>query len=275
MDHLVYAQVYMSDLTRIDDMNAMWAQYFPLNAPARSVVGVAHMPLDTRVEISAVAVRDLTKKQVVKVRGVSSRTTVSPAVYAAGRVYLSGVLGRDAGTARLPDSLEEQVKLAAEHSAVILAGAGRKPSDLLTTVYITARMPVEIAERGLRKAGYKDFVLVPVTDIPLRSNIEITGIAARDLRMQSGRGDTKAVLAGFADLRDAVVSNVYIDSIVNFQSMNEAYKPFFPTMPPARTTVQPFTEADHGEHAGAGERPRVQPLHKGLHGNLITILSLK
>lgn len=44
--------------------------------------------------------------------------------------------------------------------------------------------------------------------------------------------------ASGATLADVVKCNVYLADRKDFAAMNEAYKEFFPTDPPARTTVE-------------------------------------
>ncbi len=65
-----------------------------------------------------------------------------------------------------------------------------------------------------------------------------------------GRGDvvaqTRQVLsnvrsvieAAGATMQDVVKCNVYLSDISTFQQMNQVFAEFFPTQPPARTTVQ-------------------------------------
>ena len=49
----------------------------------------------------------------------------------------------------------------------------------------------------------------------------------------------KAILdAAGSSLDRAVKTTVYLDDIRNFSAMNEVYATFFPTDPPARTTIQ-------------------------------------
>ena len=38
MDHVVYTQVYLEDLTKYDELNAVFAAYFPKAPPARAVL---------------------------------------------------------------------------------------------------------------------------------------------------------------------------------------------------------------------------------------------
>ena len=70
MEHVVYAHVYMKDLAGVDGMNRAWRAAFPANPPARVVLGVAKMPVDTPVEVTVVAVRDLAAKRTIRAFGV-------------------------------------------------------------------------------------------------------------------------------------------------------------------------------------------------------------
>ena len=58
MEHVVYTQVYMEDISKYGEMNRVFARAFPKTPPARAVLGVAKLP-DTSIQINAVAVRDL------------------------------------------------------------------------------------------------------------------------------------------------------------------------------------------------------------------------
>ena len=56
LDHVVKTTVFLQDIGEFSRMNAVYAEFFPENPPARSAVQVAALPLGGRVEIEAVAV---------------------------------------------------------------------------------------------------------------------------------------------------------------------------------------------------------------------------
>jgi len=62
MDHVVYSQVYLADVSQVEGLDKVWREVFPSNAPARAVLGVKRMPTETPVEINAVAVLDLKRR---------------------------------------------------------------------------------------------------------------------------------------------------------------------------------------------------------------------
>ncbi len=59
LDRVVKMTVFMTDLSDFKRMNAVYAEYFPTDPPARSAFGVPALPLGAAIEMEAVAlVRD-------------------------------------------------------------------------------------------------------------------------------------------------------------------------------------------------------------------------
>jgi 2-iminobutanoate/2-iminopropanoate deaminase len=56
LSHVAKTTVFMADLGEFAKMNAVYAEFFPESAPARSTVQVAALPKGGRVEIECVAV---------------------------------------------------------------------------------------------------------------------------------------------------------------------------------------------------------------------------
>ena len=237
MEHIVYTQIYLADINNYDAMNQVYTSYFK-TPPARSVIGVARMPTDTPVEISAVAIRSGKRSALT----VGSTAEASSAIKAGERAYISGVLGRRADTRRIPDSPSEQVKLAVQNLDTVLKQVNLKKLDF-ANIYITEKvLPADVA--GVAKLA-KTAVVVTTTSLPMGANVEITGFVAPDLEMAVATGTTEDVfnqLKSKLNLSNAVVGNVYIDDIDNFVAMNKVYASFFPADPPTRTTVQPTSK---------------------------------
>lgn len=57
MNHVLKITCFISDMENFAAMNAVYAEFFPTEPPARSCVQVARLPKDALVEIEAVAVR--------------------------------------------------------------------------------------------------------------------------------------------------------------------------------------------------------------------------
>jgi 2-iminobutanoate/2-iminopropanoate deaminase len=55
LEHVVKTTVFMADMGEFARMNAIYAEFFTQNPPARSAVQAAALPLGGRVEVEAVA----------------------------------------------------------------------------------------------------------------------------------------------------------------------------------------------------------------------------
>jgi reactive intermediate/imine deaminase len=276
MEHIVYAHVYLKDIAGVDDMNRVWRETFPKNPPARVVVGIEKMPVDTPVEITVVAVRDLAAKRVVEPGPLESR-----GVLTADRLYISGCPSVDA-------------------MSEVLKAAGLDLRHLaFVNPYLTAKMPA--AQMNADYAKHFEF-----GNTPARATIEMaalpgglpavfTGVAARDLAQRRAVrpknmapsptaspcvwiGDTmfcsaksgfipgpnsgiyastvetqvrqtmRNLLDGLEEggmtLENVVATNVYLDDIGEFARMNKVYAEYFGKTPPTRTTIQPFPSVE-------------------------------
>lgn len=57
LDRVVKATVFLAHMEDFATMNNIYAEFFPLQPPARSTVGVAQLPRGALVEIEAIALR--------------------------------------------------------------------------------------------------------------------------------------------------------------------------------------------------------------------------
>jgi 2-iminobutanoate/2-iminopropanoate deaminase len=57
LETVVKTTVFMQDLSEFSNMNAVYAEFFPVDPPARSAVQVAALPKGAAVEIEAIALR--------------------------------------------------------------------------------------------------------------------------------------------------------------------------------------------------------------------------
>jgi len=54
--NVVKTTVFLKNMAQFAEMNAIYAQYFPENPPARSTIEVARLPKDADIEIELIAV---------------------------------------------------------------------------------------------------------------------------------------------------------------------------------------------------------------------------
>jgi enamine deaminase RidA (YjgF/YER057c/UK114 family) len=185
LDHVVFTQVYLTGRVNEDELNHVWRGVFSKNPPARSTIGVARL-LGTPVEVAAVAVKDLSRKRRVAPPGYPESSPISPGVMVGDRLYLSGFLGRDINTGKIPDDPAAQVELSLDRMHQTLIAAGMDYRNLVfVNPYLTDKVPINIINRAY--ASHFQFGDTPasatleVTSLPNGANIEFSGIAVRDL----------------------------------------------------------------------------------------------
>jgi reactive intermediate/imine deaminase len=179
MEHIVYAQVYLKDLGAYDGMHRAWRKAFPNNPPARATLGVFRMPTDTPVEITVVAVRDLSQKRVVDAPGLSADRTVSPGVLTGDRLYISGFPGRGTDPAA-------QVRLSLDAMGAVLKAAGMDFRHMVfVNPYLTAAMPTGVMNQEYAKrfefGNTPARATIKVAGLPDGAAVTFTGVAVRDL----------------------------------------------------------------------------------------------
>lgn len=185
MQHVVYCQVYLHDISNYDAMDRIWREYFPKAPPARSVLGVHRMPTDTPVEISAVAFRDLSGRKSIVPSAYPRNLSWTPGIVAGGRLYLSGVFGTDVATGKVPEDTAAQVHLALDNLKQILTAAG---IDFRHVVFVNPYLTDRASDQmNAIYAKHFEFGNTParatirVASLPAGNTIEFTGVAVMDL----------------------------------------------------------------------------------------------
>jgi reactive intermediate/imine deaminase len=184
MEHVVYTQVYLEDMANYERMEGVWKRFFPKNPPARAVLGVHKLP-GTPYEVTAVAFRDLSRTKRIVPSGISQNLTWTPGVMAGERFYMSGFLGCDPATGRIPENPEAQVQLALDNMKQTLAAAGL---DFRHVVFVNPYQ-TDKASPEMNKIYAKHFefgdtpgrATIRVKSLPGGNTIEFTGVAIADL----------------------------------------------------------------------------------------------
>ena len=182
MEHVVYTQLYLQDIGNYEAAGPILAEYFGKNPPARATLGVHRMPVGTPVEISAVVVRDLARKKPIVPPGYQSVGPLVPGVQVGDRLYISGFLGRDPGTGKIPDEPAAQVQLALDRFKAVLTAAGMDFRNVVfVNPYLTSKMPMEAMNRVYAKqfefGNTPARATIEVAALPHGANIEFTGVA--------------------------------------------------------------------------------------------------
>lgn len=188
MEHVVYTQVYLEDIKKYAELNAVFAEYFPKNPPARAVLGAARNP-GGPIQISAVGVRSLTGRQTIFPPNFKSDEPVSPGVLTQDRLFVSGMAGIDPTNGKVPDDPAAQVDFALDRLQAVVKAAGLELSNMVfVNPYLTPQIPTRVMNQ--KYAQRFEFGNTParatieVTSLPRGAHIEYTGVAVRDLHQR-------------------------------------------------------------------------------------------
>ena len=185
MDHVVYVQVYLDDMSRYDALDKAFAEYFPKVAPARGVLGVARLP-EPSVQINAVAVRDLKGKQAVELPNFKPNKAYSFGMLTHDRLFVSTMLGSDPANGNVPANPATQVDFELDHLKMVVEAAGLTLSNMVfVNPYLTSEIPMRIMnEHYARRFEFGNTpgrATIQVSSLPEGAHIAYTGVAVRDL----------------------------------------------------------------------------------------------
>jgi 2-iminobutanoate/2-iminopropanoate deaminase len=232
LGHVVSVQLYLADLAMLPEVEKVYNEFFPQSAPARVVVGTVRMPTGTPIEMTAVAVKDISKKRVAP-----------EGVWAGSRLYLNGIAAPSVAEAR-------GLLNAALHKAGLSARALVFLNTYTTGKAAGAEVPVLALPGGAivaLSAIASTSAGKPAED-GCREDANTLYCEARPASASGSIADqtreafmsVKARLEshGF-HLGDIAATNVWLNDLEEFQAMNAVYASFFTDAFPTRTTIQP------------------------------------
>lgn len=184
-DNIVYLQVYCEDLSHYDQLNAVFAEYFTKNPPARSVLGVSRVPVPP-IQITAVAVRDVKGIQPVSVPGWQVSKAYSAGMLTHDRLFISTMPGKDPITGTLPEGPAAQVDTALARIGAVLKAAGLDYANMVfVNPYLTPAIPMRVMnEHYARRFEFGNTpgrATIQVSSLPEGAQIAYTGVAVRDI----------------------------------------------------------------------------------------------
>lgn len=188
MEHVVYTQVYLEDISKYQEVNDVFAEVFSKTPPARAVLGVAKLP-ESGVQINAVAVRNLAERRAVFPPAYKSGESASPGVLTHDRLFLSAMPGSDPSTGKVPDDPSAQVDFALDRMKAVVEAAGL---DLRNMVFVNPYLTADIPTRVMNQRYAQRFefgntparATIEVSSLPGGVHIEYTGVAVRDLKLR-------------------------------------------------------------------------------------------
>jgi enamine deaminase RidA (YjgF/YER057c/UK114 family) len=188
MENVVYTQVYLEDVSKYDEMNVAFAEYFPKTPPARAVLGVARVP-ELPVQISAVAVRNLAGRRAIRPTNYRSDESSSPGILTHDRLFISSMPGSDPVSGKIPEDPAAQVDLALDRVDAVVKAAGLDLRHMVfVNPYLTREIPMRVMnERYARRFEFGNTparATIEVSSLPGGAHIEYTGVAVRDLQQR-------------------------------------------------------------------------------------------
>ena len=185
MEHVVYVQVYLQDISKNDQLKKAFAEYFGKSQPAQAVLGVARIP-ESSILINAVVVRDLEGKKPVYPPNSMSEDSAPPGMLTHDRLFVSSMAGADPVSGKIPDDPAAQVDLALDRVEAVVKAAGL---DLKNMVFVNPYLTTDIPSRVMNEHYARRFefgntparATIEVSSLPGGAHIEYTGVAVRDL----------------------------------------------------------------------------------------------
>ena len=188
MEHVVYTQVYLEDISKYHEMDSVFAEYFGKTPPARAVLGVARIP-EPAIKINAVAVRNLAGRRAVYPPNVKADESAPPGILTHDRLFVSAMPGSDPVTGKVPEDPAAQVDLALDRMQAVLKAAGLELANMVfVNPYLTAEIPMRVMNqhyaRRFEFGNTPARATIDVSSLPGGAHIEYTGVAVRDLKQR-------------------------------------------------------------------------------------------
>ncbi len=183
MEHVVKSFVYLEDHDKFAEFNKAYAEFFKKDPPARTTLGVAEVPGESRVEITCIAYSDPAGRK--RIGDPPTGLPFSPGILAGDTLYISGK-GDQLPDGSHPANFEAQVRQAMRNVETTLKQAGLDFRHVVMShVFLDKAANLEAANKvygEFFKEGDEPACATVLVDwIPGGSHVEVTCIATTDL----------------------------------------------------------------------------------------------
>jgi enamine deaminase RidA (YjgF/YER057c/UK114 family) len=183
LEHVVKSFVYLEDHDKYDDLNKYYGEFFPNAPPARTTLGVAQVPGDSRLEITCIAYADLAQRKQIGQQPMGR--PYSPGILAGDTLYVSGK-GDQLPAGGHPATFEEQVRQCMRNVEATLKEAGLDFRNVVMShVFLddpkNAQAAAKVYGEFVQAGSEPACATVLVDWIPGGSHVEVTCIATTDL----------------------------------------------------------------------------------------------
>jgi 2-iminobutanoate/2-iminopropanoate deaminase len=229
MEHVVKSFVYLEDHDKFGELNKHYAEFFKNDPPARTTLGVAQVPGDSRLEITCIAYSDLAGKK--RIGDPPAGLPFSPGILAGDTLYISGK-GDHLPDGSHPATFEEQVRQAMRNVETTLKQAGLDFRHVVMShVFLDKYDNLAVANKVYNEffqAGNEPACATVFVDwIPGGSHVEVTCIATTDLSARkvvrpAGRKDAPVDAAVTASPAVWAGHTLYLSGLSGIQSTDGA-----------------------------------------------------
>ena len=140
MANVVFVNPYLTSKIPMKAMNESYAKRFEFgNTPGRATIEVTGLPLDSQIEFTGVAVRDLKNRAAIRPKNMPPSPTASPCVFASDTLYCSAksgfIPGLNGGV--FTSTVDQQLRQTMRNLLDNLEEAGMTFDDVVSTnVYL-------------------------------------------------------------------------------------------------------------------------------------------
>ncbi len=189
-EHVVKAQVFMTDLMNFNGFDEVWKEFFPRRPPPRTTVGTTGLLVkDTLVEIDLIAALPSAKAQTIAVPDIPKPLAhYSPAVRVGDLVFAAGQIASDYKTGVPPEAkvdpafpfygsdIKRQTRYVLENLARTFKAAGTSMDNVVKA---------QVFHTDLRNfngfdEAWKEFFPTP----PPRTTVGTTGLLVKDALLE-------------------------------------------------------------------------------------------
>ena len=188
MEHVVYTQVYLEDISKYGEMNGVFARGLPQNAAGASGArrGQTSRLIDSdqcRCGARSGGAAGGSPP------GYKSDEPASPGILTRDRLFVSGMPGSDPASGKVPDDPAAQVDFALDRMKAVAEAAGLDLSHMVfVNPYLTANIPMRIMNQHYAQrfefGNTPARATIEVSSLPEGAHIEYTGVAVRDLKQR-------------------------------------------------------------------------------------------
>ena len=145
MEHVVYVQVYLEDMSKYDEMKKAFAEYFGKSQPAQAVLGVARTTRIVRCRSMRSPSAVLRTRKPIYPPNYKSDDSAPPGMLTHDRLFVSSMPGADPATGKIPDDPAAQVDLALDRVEAVVKAAGLELKNMVfVNPYLTTEIPSRV-----------------------------------------------------------------------------------------------------------------------------------